>query len=493
MSVKIENTPSPSVLMNSMRSIGYTFKTALADIVDNSISAGAKNIYINVPINDSELFVSVLDDGRGMTRNELFNAMKYGSDREYSSSDLGRFGLGLKSASLSQCRILTVISKNGSDISGFQWNLDLVLKDKKWDCIELDETEISGTPMADVLINLPMGTLVVWQNFDIAYKKSNGRVREYLSDEMAEAEKHLCLVFHRFLSNRFKPLNIFINNDALIPLDPFLEDHAKTDSKKVSELTINDSVIKIQPYILPHMSDLTEADITKLGGIDSLRSDQGFYIYRNDRLIIYGKWFRLSSTGVLPEILKYGRIKVDIPNSLDDIWDIDIKKQNATIPRQVMNQLKKVVSDVCARSKDKTTKRVRLSLERDDNKIWNKSLNKQKKERFYINKESAFIRRFLDDFDDKDRNKILNFIDAISVSIPYDDIYNSICNKNNATEPEEDQIDAIVMEGVAQFKTTKKIVQKSDEEVLAIVTKYEPFNHPMIAQRIMEIVENENA
>lgn len=130
MSVRIENTPSPSVLMNSMRSIGYTFKTALADIVDNSISAGAKNIYINVPINDSELFVSVLDDGRGMTRNELFNAMKYGSNREYSSSDLGRFGLGLKSASLSQCRILTVISKNGSDISGFQWNLDLVLKDK---------------------------------------------------------------------------------------------------------------------------------------------------------------------------------------------------------------------------------------------------------------------------------------------------------------------------------------------------------------------------
>ena len=272
-----------------------------------------------------------------------------------------------------------------------------------------------------------------------------------------------------------------------------MEDHAKTDSKKVSELTINDSVIKIQPYILPHMSDLTEADIAKLGGIDSLRSDQGFYIYRNDRLIIYGKWFRLSSTGVLPEILKYGRIKVDIPNSLDDIWDIDIKKQNATIPRQVMNQLKKVVSDVCARSKDKTTKRVRLSLERDDNKIWNKSLNKQKKECFYINKESAFIRRFLDDFDDKDRNKILNFIDAISVSIPYDDIYNSICNKNNATEPEEDQIDAIVIEGVVQFKKTKQIVQKCNEEVLAIVTKYEPFNHPMIAQRIMEIVENENA
>ena len=207
MSVRIENTPSPSVLMNSMRSIGYTFKTALADIVDNSISAEAKNVYINVPINDSNLFISVLDDDHGMTRNELFNAMKYGCDREYSLSDLGRFGLGLKSASLSQCRILTVLSKNENIISGFQWDLDLVLKDKKWDCIELNAMEFAEIPNADALIKLPMGTLVVWQNFDIAYKKSNGRIREYLSDEMADAEKHLRLVFHRFLSLFAKIIN----------------------------------------------------------------------------------------------------------------------------------------------------------------------------------------------------------------------------------------------------------------------------------------------
>ena len=140
MAIKIENTPSPSVLMNSMRAIGYTFKTALADIVDNSISAAAKNVYISIPINDDDLYVTILDDGKGMSRDDLFNAMKYGSDREYTSADLARFGLGLKSASLSQCRILTVISKNDSEISAFQWNLDSVIQDKKWDCIELEST-----------------------------------------------------------------------------------------------------------------------------------------------------------------------------------------------------------------------------------------------------------------------------------------------------------------------------------------------------------------
>lgn len=202
MSTKIENTPTPSVLMNSMRSIGYTFKTALADIVDNSISASAKNVWIDIPVNDDDLYITILDDGNGMSRGDLFNAMKYGSDRDYTFEDLGRFGLGLKSASLSQCRILTVISKYDGEVTGFQWNLDAVIQEKKWDCIELEIEEIKDVPNVHRLLSLNMGTLVVWQNFDIAYKKSNGRIREYLSDEMAEAEKHLSLVFHRYLCSK---------------------------------------------------------------------------------------------------------------------------------------------------------------------------------------------------------------------------------------------------------------------------------------------------
>ena len=104
MARKIENVPSPDILMNSMRSIGYSFKTALADIIDNSISAGAKNIEISLPVNsDENLYLSILDDGEGMNSDELFKAMKYGSPRDgYGVNDLGRFGLGLKSASLSR-------------------------------------------------------------------------------------------------------------------------------------------------------------------------------------------------------------------------------------------------------------------------------------------------------------------------------------------------------------------------------------------------------
>lgn len=493
MAKRIENTPSPSILMNSMRSIGYTFKTAIADIIDNSISAHAKNINIFIPINDDDLYIAILDDGDGMNRDDLFNAMKYGSDREYTSLDLGRFGLGLKSASLSLCRILTVIAKNNDELSAFQWNLDAVMQNSKWDCLELEESEILSFPKIDTLLKLGNGTLVIWQNFDIAYKKNNGLVREYLSDEMAEAENHIRLVFHRYLSNKFNHLKIFVNGDQLSPLDPFLEDHPKTDSRKPSEISINGSTIKIQPFILPHMSNLNDEDINKLGGIEALRHNQGFYIYRNDRLIIYGKWFRLSPSDVSPELYKYGRIKVDIPNSLDDIWEIDIKKQNATIPKQILNHLKKAVRDVCFRSKDKTAKRVRLTLEKDDSKIWNKSLSKGNKECFYINKESKYVKHFIDEFDDRDKRKIINFIDIVSSTIPFDDIYNSIGSKRNSMELEDEQFDAIVVEGLSYFKKIKNLVQRSNDDVFELMRKNEPFNDEKIIAKIREIISNENS
>lgn len=493
MSRKIENTPSPNILMNSLRSIGYTFPTAIADIVDNSISANAKNINIYFPINEDELYITILDDGNGMSSNELFNAMKYGSEKDnYSKFDLGRFGLGLKSASLSCCKVLTVVSKMNNSISAYQWDYDTVTQSKKWDCLELDEDEINNIPDINKLKNLSMGTLVVWQDFDIAYKKSNGRVQEYLANEMELTEKNLRLVFHRFLKDKFKPLNIFINGNKLLPFDPFLEEHPKTDTKKPSEINIDDSIIRIQTYILPHQSDLSKDDIeNKLGGIESLRKGQGFYIYRNDRLIIYGSWFRLSTNALNSELLKYGRIKVDIPNSLDDIWDIDIKKQNASIPKQILNNLKQSVLNVCRKSEEKTKKRTKLTINRDDNKIWNKALSENKNDTYFINKDSHFIKNFIDEFDDKDKRKLLDFLDIISANIPFNDIYNSICNNKYETKLNKEQRESIILEGIAQFKLLKKIQQKSNEDIFDTFKKYEPFNEETIYKEIWRRINSD--
>lgn len=486
----ILNNPSPDVLMNSMRSIGYSFKTAVADIIDNSISAHASEIKIYTPIND-DLFISVFDNGEGMSRDELLNAMKYGSDREcYSIDDLGRFGLGLKSASLSQCRKLTVASKKDGVISAFRWDLDSVIETKRWDCLELENDEIKQLPMIKVLTEAEKGTLVVWQDFDIAYKKSNGHVMETLSEEVDEMEKHLSLVFHRFLNRSFNQIKIYINDDRIKGYDPFLEDHPKTDSQKPSIIKCENEDIRIQQFILPHQNDLSNEDVEKLGGIERLRSGQGFYIYRNDRLIIYGTWFRLASSNLNSELYKYGRIKVDIPNTLDDMWDIDIKKQNASIPRQILASLKKAVSNVRVKSKDKSAKRTRLKLEKDDSKIWNKNLNREEKEVFFINNESQFVRNFIDGFDDSDKTKILRFLDVISASIPYDDIYNSMCNKALEQKISQDGIDSIIIEGVNQFNRLKKLLRLSDEKIFEKLKTYEPFDNEEIFNLVKERINN---
>lgn len=486
----ILNNPSPDVLMNSMRSIGYSFKTAVADIIDNSISAHASEIKIYTPIND-DLFISFFDNGEGMSRDELLNAMKYGSDREcYGIDDLGRFGLGLKSASLSQCRKLTVASKKDCVISAFRWDLDSVIETKRWDCLELENDEIKQLPMIKVLTEAEKGTLVVWQDFDIAYKKSNGHVMETLSEEVDEMEKHLSLVFHRFLNRSFNQIKIYINDDRIKGYDPFLEDHPKTDSQKPSIIKCENEDIRIQQFILPHQNDLSNEDVEKLGGIERLRSGQGFYIYRNDRLIIYGTWFRLASSNLNSELYKYGRIKVDIPNTLDDMWDIDIKKQNASIPRQILASLKKAVSNVRVKSKDKSAKRTRLKLEKDDSKIWNKNLNREEKEVFFINNESQFVRNFIDGFDDSDKTKILRFLDVISASIPYDDIYNSMCNKALEQKISQDGIDSIIIEGVNQFNRLKKLLRLSDEKIFEKLKTYEPFDNEEIFNLVKERINN---
>ena len=377
MAERIKNIPSPDILMNSLRSIGYSFKTALADIIDNSISVNAKNIWIDFPsYNSDNLYITILDDAVGMDDAALFNAMKYGSERdEYGDKDLWRFGVGLKSASLSQCRMLTVMSKFDSEVHAYRWDLDEVLRSKEWECLRLDSNEIQACPNYEKLNLLPQGTMVIWQNFDIADQKSNGHAYEYLSEKLDESESHLCLIFHRFMNRSISPVSFFINDRQLKGLDPFLEGsphhkrNPKTDEGKPVEMAVKyydkgyekEAMIKVQTFILPHQDDLSKEDVEALGGMEVLKDEQGFFVYRNDRLIIYGTWFRLSSRSVNAELYKYGRIKVDIPNKLDSLWDIDIKKQNAVIPKQIVNLLRKSVMRVCSTSKEKTGRRVKLN------------------------------------------------------------------------------------------------------------------------------------
>ena len=224
----------------------------------------------------------------------------------------------------------------------------------------------------------------------------------------------------------------------------------------------------------------------------SLRENQGFYIYRNQRLIIYGTWFRLSSDSITPELFKYGRIKVDIPNSLDSIWSIDIKKQDAKIPKKLVNQLKSIVQKVKNRSKEKTEKRARLTFESNEKMIWNKSKNvDNNKTNFFININSTFIKEYLEEFSETDKNKVIRLLEIISSKLPLDDIYSSMANNNCQNLSTQILNDELIEEGVRFFKTQKRRLQKDNSYIFELMSNLEPFTDTKLLEAIKERVENE--
>ncbi len=322
-----ECVPYAPTLIESMRSIGYSFHSAIADLLDNSVSAHAKNIDI-LSNPSSDPFLVILDDGDGMTKEELHEAMRYGSSNpliERAADDLGRFGLGMKAASLSQCRRFVVVSKCNNEINACAWDLDYVIHEETWKLQCFSADEITDYPFIKRLQQLQHGTCIFLYNFD-RIKEGTTDISRTFAQCLDDMEKHLSLVFHRFLEDG---LSIKINDLPLVAKDPFLKNHRATQKKRDSSFRINGEKIVLQPYILPHASKLSQEDLDKVGGKENLKNEQGFYIYRQKRLIIWGTWFRLERKD---ELSKLARVMVDIPNSLDSMWSIDIKKSTAILP-----------------------------------------------------------------------------------------------------------------------------------------------------------------
>lgn len=345
-----ETPPFAPVLMESTRAIGYSLEAAIADIIDNSVAAKAGKVQLSFfPVGDA--YVSILDNGTGMDDAQMNIAMQYGSKsptETRDSSDLGRYGLGLKTASLSQCRVLTVISKQGDQVIGRRWDLDYVIKTGAWSLLILDKEDFVSVPHISDLYEQDSGTLVVWQNLDrllmgeVDYEKSLGR-------KMDEVRQHLELVFHRYLSGEsgIKKLEILFNGVKLKAADPFLIKKS-TQAMDTETLVIRGKRILVTPYILPHISKMTEEEKNQLGGKDGIRKRQGFYVYRNKRLLIWGTWFRMMRQG---DLSKLARVMVDIPNDLDDLWTLDIKKSHAIPPAEVRNSLQTVIDRIADKSK----------------------------------------------------------------------------------------------------------------------------------------------
>jgi hypothetical protein len=339
--MKTEQVP-PNVgnFVESLRDVGYTFEVAVADILDNSISAGAKCIDIyaapKVAMDIHDIEFCILDDGEGMTESELTEAMRLSCKNPNDTrneKDLGRFGLGLKTASFSQCRKLTVLSKKNDSISIKQWDLDHISQQNSWLLITPDINEFKDIDLIKKLNASKNGTLVIWQKIDSINHNE-------FTENLCETKKHLSLVFHRFLEDRFNNLSISINNDKLTPLNPYNIEHNATQEKPLEVIKVKNSEVKVTPYILPHHSKVSQQQWEKYATDEGYIKSQGFYLYRAKRLLIYGTWWGMHKA---TDAHKLVRIKIDISNNQDQHWGIDIKKSHAKPRRDIKDKLKRII------------------------------------------------------------------------------------------------------------------------------------------------------
>jgi hypothetical protein len=360
--------PGAKRLIESLRNLGYECSTAIADLIDNSLAAGASEISVEVNASTEGIPAHIIigDNGKGMNRDSLFEAMRFGAFQEYSDEDLGKYGLGLKTASLSQCTKLTVASKPGRKQGGRAtksiacWDLSHVYKTDDWDLITPSSSDLDAWEQAalDHETARDRGTVVVWSGLGEAHPllcaRNAGQRDHYLARLINEISDHLRMVFHRFMQGmvRDRPkLRLSVSGVELSPWDPFCLAEKGTeplDIVKSPVLAPGDPSgakkisVTMSPYVLPREDEFSSREAWKeASGPKNWNFQQGFYFYRNDRLLQAGGWSNLRT---VDEHTKLLRVAVHFPGSLDKAFALNVTKMRAHIPSEIREEARENIS-----------------------------------------------------------------------------------------------------------------------------------------------------
>lgn len=467
-------------MIESLRGLGYSTSSALADIVDNSITAQASRI--DIDFSYAKQTISILDNGIGMSANKLYDAMRLGFINplaKRSSTDLGRFGCGLKTASFSQCRCLTVASKEqGGNIAVLSWDLDFLASQKNSEWLLLEGPGEAASALLSKLDNLEHGTIVVWERLDRINNGKDGSTQHFL-DLIDSVKAHLSLTFHRFLGKGPDRLELCINGRAIAPVDPFMENHPATYLSPELKLPTTDGVIECRGYVLPYKKLLSAKEYNAAAGPDGWTSHQGFYVYRNSRLLVPGSWLSLGGRPqwTKEEVYQLARIKLDIPNSADDTWKIDIKKSRATPPLELREVLTKLATDLRRKSKhifDYRSTPVISSQKTTSNTIplWN--INKTKTA-FKINRDHPAIEILLSKGEEI-KSLTLSLLLLIEENVPVQRKWIDPSQSSTIDENTENMNSEEIL-GIAQVYFNELTNKKhfTSDEAKKILLKIEPF------------------
>lgn len=328
--------PHAMAMLESLRGLGYSTGAALADIIDNSVSAGAAEVRIDFTWDGPRSRITILDNGCGMDDAELESAMRLGDKNPLdarSAHDLGRFGMGLKTASFSQCRRLTVATVKGGATSCLRWDLDELAANPDGGWLLFEGPAEGSIPFIAGLKGKKAGTVVLWESMDRIV--TGGYTADDYLALTVEVEAHLAMVFHRLLQAPKARLKVLLNGRAVAPWDPYMSGHAgKPWTSPVTKLATGYGSVAVQCHVLPHRDKLTTAEFEANGGPLGWTAQQGFYVYRNERLLVAGGWLGLGNSRAWnrEEAHRLARIRLDIPNTADVDWKIDVRKSTARPP-----------------------------------------------------------------------------------------------------------------------------------------------------------------
>lgn len=436
----VDCTPDPN-LLESMRSVGYSLNTAVADIIDNSIAAHAKTISIRYFDHGEDPYVTIIDDGDGMDYETAVNAMKLAGtnpNAKRNANDLGRFGLGLKTASLSQARSVMLSTVQHGRQNTLRWDLDHVARTREWDLETLDEEQTNLELPRKVRDLMPSthGTCVLWRNLDRLGNVAGDSLQD-IDQAMLELSGYLGLVFHRFLhpypEDEIERISITVNDEPVPERDPFLVNNLATQRQRMQRIPGTDATLC--GYTLPYQNKLTMED---RGLLDlkqekghTLFDTQGFYIYRAYRLITWGSWFRLLTR---KEATKLSRVQVDIPNNMDDEWTLDIKKSQATPPKTIRDAMKRYVEKLAAPSRRTQQFRGRKTSNDPEARIWDVISDRDGSFRYEINTDNPYVKGFIDNLSREQRRDFSGMIKVFAAAFPYNDVQSRLSVDEHGAE-----------------------------------------------------------
>jgi hypothetical protein len=412
--------PDPAALVESLRAFGYSLPAAVADLVDNSVSARASTIEVEMHWAGEDSWIGVRDDGAGMGADELTNAMRLGSrsPREVrAAADLGRFGLGLKTAGFSQGRRVTVASHTAREpVAVRQWDLDFITECGAWSL--LMDAPPARASLIESLGEVPAGTLVVIDRLDRATDaaaRDDVPAQDRFLEEAEKVETHLGMIFHDFIQ---RGVNISVNGQRVNAWDPFLSRHHATQRLPAETHTFEGGTVRIQPFVLPFHTKLSMDEHRQAAGPGTWNAQQGFYIYRAGRLLVAGDYLGLGIAQ--EEHYKLCRIRVDIDNSMDLAWQIDVRKATARVPGPLRQHFLRIARRTRAQAREAYAFRGKVHARtpgRAVTHVWQRRVKRDREVRYTISRTHPLVKRVLDG-EAPTRSSIVELLDLVEETLP---------------------------------------------------------------------------